>query len=745
MIILASAIGIGATMAIFANTKSPINKVALSEDAGYNFTLDSSSGDTFKYHYLEKTIVKKKYNDEDIIFKYKRCRNTSSKYLTMSPGGKFYNPYIGDVDGLNGLSGMSSITVNFTTLTGKLFISYGLDEEYIQTDMELTSGSAYEFLGFKPSHFMLYTVDDVNASNDVTITSISISYHSDSYYDEKEYSFTDVYTSTATESIPSGGSKTYSLNSTDIGTNNYINIRYKSSKQLKGTLNYYDITRSRNVSETIFLEESLYPVDFNTFLDNFRKGSSGITNKRLTSLVLTNVSDSAASVNIYSVGYTDRVYSRTDVLYIYDSTIEVGVSLQFAGSVSSLKNLNRNIQEYVDTSANIKIRGSDKHSGDVNNVIRNNPNLINVYDVGRELQQSWYINVDEDQGYTRGEFGGNEVGYNPVQAGDKENNESQIIDYKVTYDSVNPAKVTSIWVKTKALDWAHNNDLSNSYMENSYVVEDGLLKVTNRFIDFSGWTNYENNAGFPSGNYNTNGNTFLSTSQAPLFAGQELPALYIAHPLQYFSTYFTDTQGSNQGKLVFDNTIGWNTGTSRIENNSSLTSNGTYEGETTYSSNSDGGAHYEFRRHTENWLGYFNEDKFGVAIYVPANNYNCDVGNDRHVFISGMLNRNHAASNSENRAYLDTNYQTQTASYSKGITIGNKTYGKVDLTKDSCFVYNTGYICTTLGFYISNYTAIEYTYLVGADYLNTLRDKFNDVQTSGSVYNDFTVFKGACI
>ena len=104
------------------------------------------------------------------------------------------------------------------------------------------------------------------------------------------------------------------------------------------------------------------------------------------------------------------------------------------------------------------------------------------------------------------------------------NNESQIVDYKLTYDENNSAKVKSIWIKTKALDWAKNNELTTSYMENTYSINDGLIRVKNRFIDFAGWTNYETNAGWPQGDYNTNGHTFLSREDAPLCNTQELPA-----------------------------------------------------------------------------------------------------------------------------------------------------------------------------------------------------------------------------
>ena len=738
------------TGSVFAlNKKVTPDVKALAEATGQDLVLNKDSGNEFKYHYLNRSTSIPNYLGDDITFKYNRCYSLNNYFMVMCPGGSFYNQYISESENFNGLNGMDSITVNFTSTTGKLYLSYGIDEDYYVTDEQLISGTTYSFISFKPSHFRLNALDEANASNNIFISSISIHYHSNDYYDVQEYEFTNAYTSSTADSIASGASKTYSLNNTTINTNNYVNIRYKSSENLKGTLNYYDITNSRSVSEEVFLEASAYPVDFNTFLDSFRVGSVGSTNKRLTSLVLTNVGSATSNTTIYQVGYANRSYSRNDVIYISDSTIELGVSLQFAGAITSVKNLNQNIQEYVDTNYNVKIRGSDKHSGDVNNVIRNNPNLINVHDVGREVQQSWYMHLDTEQGYTRGYYNGSYIDYNPVQGGDQHNNESQIVDYKVTYDENNSAKVKSIWVKTKALDWSKDNELTHSYMENTYSVEDGLIRVKNRFIDFGGWQNYETAAGWPQGDYNTTGHTFLSTTEAPMFGLQELPAFYTSHALDYFGTYITDNQGSSSGKLIFDKYLGWNVGTTPIAHNNSnesgkrLVADGSYNGETTYRMETSGG-HYEFRKHTENWLGFFNEDHFGVALYMPANEFNYD-NNERHVFVGGMYDSNHGASNTKNRNYLDANYNTQTAAFSKGTTIFGHTYGKTDLTKDSCYVDNTGYFATVLGLYIPNYTAMEYTYLIGADYLGTLRSKFNTVQQNGSVYNDFTAWKGACI
>jgi pseudouridine-5'-phosphate glycosidase len=56
------------------------------------------------------------------------------------------------------------------------------------------------------------------------------------------------------------------------------------------------------------------------------------------------------------------------------------------------------------------------------------------------------------------------------------------VDYVISEDG------KSIYVKCRPLDWAKKNVLTPSYMENTYTLCDGYVKVDNRFVDFSGYT-----------------------------------------------------------------------------------------------------------------------------------------------------------------------------------------------------------------------------------------------------------------
>lgn len=732
------------TFDVFGNSKTV---KSYAESASYVMNFDNNDNNNIKYYYGTRNFTKLNYNNEEIQFNYKRCRSgEDTDFIIISGDGCLYNPTIVNNSNSNSLCGISSMVVDFSSVKGNLYLSYGLSDNYVDTDIKLTSGVSFDFSSFKPSHFKLSTDNEANADYDVRITSISITYSSNEYYGQSEYNYTEILGNQGQKTLSPGASEVFSLNNTDIGTNNYISIQYKSSEKMTGVLTYIDQSNQVNKEEYFFLEESNITTDFNTFLDAFRKGCAGSEKKTLVSFKLTNVGNSSCSYTIGKFSYTNRTYSRSDVYYISDNSVEAGISLQFAGSLCSFKNLNLGIQEYVDSNKVVKIRASDKHSNDVTNVIANNPNLINIYDVGREVQQSWYMNVDEGQGYTRGTFNGNKVQYNPVQAGDMNNNESKIVDYSITYDKNTPGKITKIWIKTMALDWAQTNVLSKSYLENTYLVENGLLTVKNRFIDFSGWSNYENNDGFPTGTDNRNGGTFYNTSVKNLFSIQELPAIYTAHPLSYFSTNFTNSSNTSEGKLIFDDGLGWNISTTAIEHNSKLVANGEYNNVPTYvvdtneAGTSLGNYHYEVRKHADNWMGFFNEDKFGLACFMPVDNYNHD-NYDCHVYISGMLYRDHSASNKNNRYYLDSDYNRQLASYSEGF-IG---IGKKNLTKESCYVDNCGYMTSSLGFYVPNYSPMEYTYVIGADYLNTLQTKFSSFDQNRTFINDFTSWAGANI
>lgn len=126
-------------------------------------------------------------------------------------------------------------------------------------------------------------------------------------------------------------------------------------------------------------------------------------------------------------------------------------------------------------------------------------NLLNRYDTGRLVQQSYY--GTNQPPFVCGEFMGNVWCYNPVQGGDRTNAKSKLVDLRVEENKV--------YVKCRPRDWGHEAWYTPSYMENVYTLDGDIIRVDNRFTDFSGWKHPK--------------------------AGQEVPAFY---PISYLGNFW---------------------------------------------------------------------------------------------------------------------------------------------------------------------------------------------------------------
>lgn len=493
----------------------------------------------------------------------------------------------------------------------------------------------------------------------------------------------------------------------------YLTINYECNEPIIGKLIFEKETAL--YEDEFFLDNN--ETTFSMFLDVFRKNHKNVSGeKTLKSVEFTNVGEKLANFKLNNLTISDREYFGQNEYTIQDSKLKAGMTVSLGGGLSLLQNLNQNSVEYIDVNNEVKIQTRDKiNSENIKKEIVANPNLINTFDHGREIQQSYYIDVDEENGYERGTYLGAKRRYNPVQSGDQYLSESRIIDYKI--------QTNSIYVKVQAVDWTKNNVLTKSYMTNTYSIHDGLLYVDNSFVDFYGFTNYDEHIG--------------EVEISGVNATQELPALYTVHPLNYFSSCFTD---GNISKDIFDNGIGWNTnddgfvGSKTTINNinqlDTLNPDGSYR-----SSLSEGSYYYGFRKHNENWVGFANEDKFGLYIYMNADKYNHSANSNRHIYVGSTYSRAHDLSNDRNRTYYKLDGSRTTPSKSSFISS----------PIESCYVDNTNYITTMLGLIIREYKKFSWSYALGADYLSVLKDKFAAIQSSGIMSNDFTSMTGTII
>ena len=317
-------------------------------------------------------------------------------------------------------------------------------------------------------------------------------------------------------------------------------------------------------------------------------------------------------------------------------------------------------------------------------------NLINNYDAGRQIQQSWYANVGGTlngntgaNGYTRLYCKTGDEGYwpyNPVQAGDCNSNPGQIIDYEV-----NEAK-GYIYVKARAMDWAYGDTTyggsehgvtTKSYMENYYRLNaDGTLCVNNSFVDWNGFTD-------------------MDTCD---FCLVELPALYPVQTLNNFFTYDKSSPWTNGALTARSDLSQWTTG-------------GTYH----YQSVDDGKANGGIG---EEWIAWANDANGSVALgmYIPNVNR----------FVSGRFKNSNAVSVEANRNASDNYLQ------SLGLMSNMQ---PIEYTYQSCYVQNTSYTAPGVSFKMAAYTPIEYTYVLSVNDIATIRSQFKDIHDNGKVTN----------
>lgn len=233
----------------------------------------------------------------------------------------------------------------------------------------------------------------------------------------------------------------------DSDFNTYC-ITYSSDTPVKGVIKYK--LAGNAVTEEFYLEEGLHNT-FTSFIDQAISGKAGA---ELSEIELSLLKGNEMAFRLEDISLSSRTLPSSDVVYIQDADYKLGIKLSWGGGVSYLEDL---------------------HDGDPSL-----GNLLNDHDTGRLIQQSYY--GTNQAPYECGTYNNQQWGYNPVQGGDRYNNHSKLIDYSISEDG------KSVYVKCRPLDWAKNNVMTPSYMENTYTLCGGYIKVDNRFTDFSGYT-----------------------------------------------------------------------------------------------------------------------------------------------------------------------------------------------------------------------------------------------------------------
>ena len=304
-----------------------------------------------------------------------------------------------------------------------------------------------------------------------------------------------------------------------VANNNYT-IEYSTTPFNRYELNYYSDCYVKGVitmdadTEEFFLE----PSDnghFASYIDSFLRG---IKHYSVISIEFTCLDNEYGNFELFSVTTIDSPVPSDPTQYYQNDEYKVGISLDYGGVVSYIEDLDDDVSAAVYNENGKDITRVDYTSKLPSGATatRNSVNLINTNDRGRYLQQSYY-GTDQPP-YEMGSYNGIPWSYNPVQGGNistfdpgtgeviKGAEASKVIDYRITADQ--------IYIKTRPLDWGKNSEdypdsyVTDSYMEAWYTFENGMIKTTCRFVDYSG---------YPS-------NTTT----------QEYPALYTIEPLNHF-------------------------------------------------------------------------------------------------------------------------------------------------------------------------------------------------------------------
>ena len=389
-----------------------------------------------------------------------------------------------------------------------------------------------------------------------------------------------------------------------------------SNANLIGKFTYSNVENpSQVVEEDFFIEPSAEKIEFKQFFDAFRGNGVGLFKKHLISITLENVDERTAEVQLLEVSVTDREVPATEKeIYIEKENLKVGADLAMGGTLSYLEKTaweDYTIDEIIDFNNNIYIGVNAKEKAATH--LSSSVNLINIHDAGREIQQAYYADIGGSMQKATGENGydrrwsytatreGYYWPYNPVQGGDEVCNLSQIIDYEQTEDL--------IYVKVRAMDWANGNArpehkgddyeevkngrTSKSYIENWYKIQDGMLYVDNRFVDWNGFTDMENIRSHT----------------------MEIPATYIVHPFNTYVCYTGNRPWSLDDKTydISANMLGW----------------------------WDENAHIN-DHHPEDWFAWVNDEMFGVGLFIP----------DAGAYISGRNDQySHSALTNNKTAY----------------------------------------------------------------------------------------------
>lgn len=307
---------------------------------------------------------------------------------------------------------------------------------------------------------------------------------------------------------------------------NRFTFKYATNSIVRG-IAYYMVDGVERADEFFLENTGGASKEFSSLILGYFDGEYA---SRITMIEFYTIKTSTAAVRISSVTGEQFTEYEQGTYFLENEDYKLGIDLLMGGGVNYL-------EYFKDGNASYG-------------------NLLNNYDVGRLIQQSYY-GIDKEP-YPMGYWTDRAWGYNPVQGGDKLNNISRIIDFEFIGD-------TQFYVKARPMDWGQVNMATPSYMENIYTLTEDYVHVYNRFVDFSIYTH--------------------------TVGWQELPAFYTISALNNFTYYNGDSPWTNDTLINRDDLIFWG-----------QTSNQAFELKST----------------SEFWSAWVDNSGFGVGLYVPG-------------------------------------------------------------------------------------------------------------------------------
>ncbi len=273
---------------------------------------------------------------------------------------------------------------------------------------------------------------------------------------------------------------------------NYYGIVYKSTQPLWMYVQY--VRNGSAYEELCFLDATSSFKAFNSLIDG---AIDNLTSRgaKITGYRFENRGSGSATV-VLSSGGTAQYTNLQQYVYLQNEYLQIGADLVYGGALAYLEYIKEPVALVnMNGRAEIGLNYAGKVSASA--VKNQHVNLLNNYDPGRLVQQSFYGTDGSNDDYTPGNFMGNKWSYNPVMGGDCGGYHSKIVDVVVANNS--------IYVKSRPMDWGKKNSPTYSYMEATYTLQGCNVIVSNRFTDYSDYKH-------------------------PVVL-QELPAFYVSEPL----------------------------------------------------------------------------------------------------------------------------------------------------------------------------------------------------------------------